>query len=96
MPLTIDNEIIKLRDLQQVTSVVVTHQIRDAFFVATHQAVERNGAVQIVDGGADLVNRAEFMVLHDGRIRFDGTAPELLASRDPYLQHFLHMTLPPW
>ncbi len=28
---TIDSEIIKVRDLAQVTSIVVTHQIRDAF-----------------------------------------------------------------
>ena len=36
--LTVDAEIVKLRDLEQVTSVVVTHQLRDAFYVATHQA----------------------------------------------------------
>ena len=32
--LTIDEEIIKLRDLEGVSSIVVTHQLRDAFFVA--------------------------------------------------------------
>jgi hypothetical protein len=42
------------------------------------------------------VARAEFMVLHDGRIRFDGSATKLLASRDPYLMDFLFRTLPPW
>ena len=34
--LTIDAEIIKLRDLEHVRSIVVTHQLRDAFYVATH------------------------------------------------------------
>ena len=33
--LTVDAEIIKLRDLESVTSVLVTHQLRDAFYVAT-------------------------------------------------------------
>ena len=39
---------------------------------------------------------ARFMVLHEGRIRFEGTAQELLASTDPFLERFLFMTLPPW
>ena len=36
--LTVDAEIVKLRDLERVTSVVVTHQLRDAFYIATHEA----------------------------------------------------------
>jgi len=91
---TVDNEIVKLRDLEGVTSVVVTHQIRDAVYVATHEAV-RNGdrtSIRTVEGQ----ERARFMVLHEGRIGFEGSAAELMASRDPYLQQFLYKTLPPW
>ena len=40
--LTVDEEIIKLRDLEGVSSILVTHQLRDAFFVAEHIAA-RNG-----------------------------------------------------
>jgi hypothetical protein len=36
------------------------------------------------------------MVLHEGRIRFQGSASKLVASRDAYLQDFLFRTLPPW
>ncbi len=36
--LTVDAEVVKLRDLERVTSVLVTHQLRDAFYVATHEA----------------------------------------------------------
>jgi phospholipid/cholesterol/gamma-HCH transport system ATP-binding protein len=36
--LTVDAEIVKLRDIERVTSVVVTHQLRDAFYIATHEA----------------------------------------------------------
>ena len=39
--LTVDAEIIKLRDLEGVTSVLVTHQLRDAFYIATHTARAR-------------------------------------------------------
>jgi phospholipid/cholesterol/gamma-HCH transport system ATP-binding protein len=38
MSVTVDEEIIKLRDLEGVSSVLVTHQLRDAFFVAEHAA----------------------------------------------------------
>ena len=92
---TVDDEIVKLRDLEHVTSIAVTHQIRDAFYVATHEAVLTNDRVQILPatGKAD---RARFMVLHEGRIHFEGSAAELQCSRDRYLQEFLFMTLPPW
>jgi phospholipid/cholesterol/gamma-HCH transport system ATP-binding protein len=93
---TVDDEIVKLRDLQHVTSFVVTHQIRDAHYIATHQAVSDDGRVRIVPAEKDSVTRAEFMVLHEGRIRFDGSTTELLSSRDEYLKNFLFRTLPPW
>ena len=50
---TVDDEIIKLRDLENVSSIVVTHQLRDAFYVATHMAVrEPDGTVRIVPADA--------------------------------------------
>lgn len=90
---TVDDEIVKLRDLEHVTSILVTHQIRDAFYVATHEAVSSNSGVQIVPSSAE---RARFLVLHEGRIYFEGSGAELLASQDRYLRQFLFMTLPPW
>ncbi len=92
---TVDDELVKLRDLQHVTSIAVTHQIRDAFYVATHVAVRDAGGVRILPD-ANAAGRASFMVLHGGRIVFRGTAAELRASKDTYLTAFLFMTLPPW
>jgi phospholipid/cholesterol/gamma-HCH transport system ATP-binding protein len=93
---TVDDEIVKLRDLEQVTAIVVTHQIRDAHYIATHEAVRRGEAVEIVEADERKSAHAVFMVLHEGRIQFEGSASELLASKDPYLERFLFMTLPPW
>lgn len=90
---TVDDEIVKLRDFERVTSIVVTHQIRDAFYVAMHEAVRKNDGVAITQTEAQ---HAEFMVLHDCRIYFDGSGAELRGSRDDVLQAFLFMTLPPW
>lgn len=73
-----------------------THQIRDAFYIATHAAHRVDTAVRIVSTDNRLARHAEFMVLRNGSIHFEGTADALLSSRDSYLQQFLHMTLPPW
>jgi phospholipid/cholesterol/gamma-HCH transport system ATP-binding protein len=91
----VNDEIVKLRDLEHVTSIVVTHQIRDAYYVARHEAVRTNGSFDIRELTTGATH-TDFMVLHDGRIHFEGGASELLASEDPYLKEFLFMTLPPW
>src|SRR5258705_7634412 len=49
---TIDEEVLKLRDLEEVSSIVVTHQLRDAFFVATHEAIGDDGAIEIAAADA--------------------------------------------
>jgi len=86
---TIDEEIVKLRDLEEVTSILVTHQLRDAFFVATQEAVRRGDKVEFKHAGPEKMQEAEFMMLKDGLIIFEGTADELRASTDPYIQAFL-------
>jgi phospholipid/cholesterol/gamma-HCH transport system ATP-binding protein len=88
---TVDDEIIKLRDLGNVSSIVVTHQLRDAFRIATHEAERRGREVQIVSADADKCEEAEFIMLKDGRIHFEGHAAELrtATSKDPYLKAFL-------
>ena len=90
------DQIVKLRDLERVTSLLVTHQIRDAFYIAEHEAVRADGAVKIVSADVSTASRAKFMLLRDGAIQFEGSGAELLASQDPYLKKFLFMTLPPW
>jgi phospholipid/cholesterol/gamma-HCH transport system ATP-binding protein len=90
---SVDDEIVKLRDLEHVSSIFVTHQIRDAFYVATHEAVNTANGPEII---ASSTERARFLVLHEGRIYFEGSGAELLDSKDTYLREFLFMTLPPW
>jgi phospholipid/cholesterol/gamma-HCH transport system ATP-binding protein len=89
----VDDEIVKLRDLERVTSILVTHQIRDAFYVANHRAVRADGGLRIDEIAEE---QATFMVLHEGRIYYEGSGADMMASTDPYLKEFLFMTLPPW
>ena len=86
---TVDAEIIKLRDLEHVTSIMVTHQLDDAFYIAAHQAVQENGRFAIIPADPSNVDEAEFLMLRDTRVYFEGSAAELRASNDPYLKRFL-------
>jgi phospholipid/cholesterol/gamma-HCH transport system ATP-binding protein len=87
---TIDTEIIKLRDLEHVTSIVVTHQLRDAFYIATHTvARDPAGTLSFVDASPDKAAETTFIMLKDGQVAYEGPAAGLRASRDPYLRDFL-------
>jgi phospholipid/cholesterol/gamma-HCH transport system ATP-binding protein len=88
--ITVDDEIIKLRDLENVSSILVTHQLRDAFYVATHEAVRRDdGLILMRPADEYKCEEAEFIMLKEGRIAFEGHAAELRAASDSYLRSFL-------
>jgi phospholipid/cholesterol/gamma-HCH transport system ATP-binding protein len=88
---TVDEEIIKLRDLEGVSSILVTHQLRDAFFVAENTAVRRGKDIAFEKAKAEKYDEAEFIMLRDGQVAFEGNAGELRAAtqKDPYLEAFL-------
>jgi phospholipid/cholesterol/gamma-HCH transport system ATP-binding protein len=92
---TICDLIVKLRDLEGVTSVMVTHQLRDAFQVAQSFVERQNG--DVVYGRIDDVEQLEdtdFLVLNEGRIVFQGLQRELFRSGEPYVREFLQGQVP--
>ncbi len=86
---SIDEEIIKLRDLEGASGLLVTHQLRDAFYIATHEAVRSAEGLTFVPASPEKAERTDFLMLKDGRVGFEGTAAELRASDDQYLRAFL-------
>jgi phospholipid/cholesterol/gamma-HCH transport system ATP-binding protein len=71
-------------------AMVVTHQLRDDFYVATHMAVRKDdGTVDIVRATPEKEREAEFIMIRDGLIIFEGDADALRTSTDPYIQTFL-------
>ncbi|HVG70868.1 MAG TPA: ATP-binding cassette domain-containing protein [Vicinamibacterales bacterium] len=86
---TVDEEMVKLRDLEDVSSIIVTHQLRDAFFVAEHEAIREPQGVRIERADAAKADEAEFIMLREGVIAFEGNAAELRASHDEYIRTFL-------
>jgi phospholipid/cholesterol/gamma-HCH transport system ATP-binding protein len=89
--ITIDDEIVKLRDIEGVSSIVVTHQLRDAFFVAEHMALAEGNGLRFERAPHQKADEAEFIMLRAGRIAFEGNATELreVQQHDPYIQSFL-------
>lgn len=92
---TICDLIIKLRDLEGVTSVLVTHQLRDAFQVAQSFAMQRDGQVEYnrIDD-VDLLVGTEFIVLNRGEIVFRGRQKDLFTTNEPYVRKFLEGQVP--
>jgi phospholipid/cholesterol/gamma-HCH transport system ATP-binding protein len=89
--LTVDEEIIKLRDFEGISSILVTHQLRDAFFVAEHTAKREGRQIAFERAQGHKADEAEFIMLKEGQISFEGNAAELRAAseHDPYIQSFL-------
>ena len=88
---TIDTHIAQLRDVQGVTSLVVTHRLQDAYVLANYVFSERKQALVpaggVNHGGSTALTR--FLLLRDGAVYFQGTPQELAGTHDPYLLKYL-------
>lgn len=88
---TILELMIKLRDLEGVTSLLVTHDLKAARIIANEYAtVTGDGQVRIArsDGQLCLLN-IRFVMLHEGEIIFEGTEAELYKCPNQYVQNFI-------
>ncbi len=88
---TIVDLMIKLRDLEGVTSIFVTHDLPAAEMIATEYAsAEDSGEIRFARAGKELcLLNVRFILLNEGRIGFEGSYEELNQSGDPYVRAFL-------
>lgn len=89
---TINTLIVKLRDVQRVTSIVVTHRLQDAIMLSSFMfSVERQGLLPAADGNGHgtPAGLTQVLVLRDGTIFFRGSRQDLLRAEDPYLKKFV-------
>jgi phospholipid/cholesterol/gamma-HCH transport system ATP-binding protein len=88
---TIVELMVKLRDLEGVTSVFVTHDLQAAETIATEYAVaEEDGRIRFERAGKDFsVANIHFVMLQEGILCFEGSYAELMASRIPYVKTFV-------
>jgi phospholipid/cholesterol/gamma-HCH transport system ATP-binding protein len=86
---TIIELVVKQRDVYKTSSLLVTHRLQDAFTMASHYFDRKlNKMVPLEDGSIRNVH-TRFLILRDHKIVFEGTAPELLRSHDPYIREYL-------
>jgi len=86
----INELIIALRDINNVTGVFVTHRMRDAFTLASQYAQNGGGQLTFRREGTDLcIANTRFLLLREGKIIFEGPDELLRRSDDPYIKRFL-------
>lgn len=88
---TIITLILRGRDLQDVTSLLATHRVQDAFGLANYRFDKATGHVTHVgqNGARREGPPTNILVLRAGKIYFEGAAEEMLHSSDEYLKEFL-------
>jgi len=83
---TIMSLIIKERDANNTTAVVVTHRYQDGNLVTNFRYNPKSGNLD--PAGPEGTNTI-FMVMKDGRLIFEGSQKDLEASRDSYVLKFV-------
>lgn len=89
---TIIELVVKQRDEAHTSSLLVTHRLQDAFTMASHYYDSTAHEMRPLRGpnGERRVNlETTFVILKDGRVIFDGTAPELADSGDEYIREYI-------
>lgn len=82
---------IKLRDLEDVSSIFVTHEMDNLHYLSSEYAtVNENGEVVFEKEGEKLcLINTSIAMLRDGKIIFDGTDEQLKKTQDPYIIRFI-------
>lgn len=82
---------VKLRDIEDVSSIFVTHEMNNLEYLSSQFAViDREGSVHFEREGDTLcLINTEVMMLRDGKIIFSGTDEQLREADDPYILGFI-------
>ncbi len=81
--------IVKERDLNNTTTLLVTHRYQDGNLVANFRYNPESGQLEPAGDGQKSELRTRFMVMREGQLVFEGTQEELEASKDPYVTKFV-------
>jgi phospholipid/cholesterol/gamma-HCH transport system ATP-binding protein len=81
----------KLRDLEDVSSIFVTHEMNNLEYLSSEYAVVNDAGDVVFEKEGErlcLIN-TKVMMMRDGKPIFSGTDEALKKSDDPYIQKFL-------
>jgi phospholipid/cholesterol/gamma-HCH transport system ATP-binding protein len=81
----------KLRDLEDVSSIFVTHEMNNVEYLCSEYAVvnEEGQVVFEREGERLCLINSKVMMIREGNIIFSGTDESLRKVEDPYIQKFL-------
>ena len=81
----------KLRDLEDVSSIFVTHEMNNVQYICSEYAVvDEDGKVVFEREGERLcLINSKVMMMRQGKIIFSGTDESLRRAEDPYIHRFL-------
>jgi phospholipid/cholesterol/gamma-HCH transport system ATP-binding protein len=81
----------KLRDLEDVSSIFVTHEMNNLQYLCSEYAVvnEEGQVVFEREGERLCLTNSKVMMMKDGKIIFSGTDETLRKAENPYIQKFL-------
>lgn len=82
---------IKLRDLEDVSSIFVTHEMNNVSYLTSEYAVvgDSGDVVFEKEGERLCLTNTKIMMLRHGQIIFSGTDESLHKAEDPYIQGFI-------
>jgi phospholipid/cholesterol/gamma-HCH transport system ATP-binding protein len=81
----------KLRDLEDVSSIFVTHEMNNLEYLSSEYAVVNDAGEVIFEKEGErlcLIN-TKVLMMREGKIIFSGTDETLTKSEDPYIHKFL-------
>jgi len=81
----------KLRDLEDVSSIFVTHEMNNLDYICSEYAVVDHAGKGVFEREGErlcLIN-SKVMMMKDGKVIFSGTDESLRRAEDPYIQKFL-------
>jgi phospholipid/cholesterol/gamma-HCH transport system ATP-binding protein len=83
---------IKLRDLQDVSSIFVTHEMNNVGYLSSEYAIvnEMGEVVFEKEGERLCLINTEVIMLRDGKVAFSGTDEQLRKHSDPYIRRFVY------
>ncbi len=80
--------ILKQRDIMNTATVMATHRFQDGHFLATNHYDPKTARAEPVSDQQGAIH-TRFIVLREGRLIFDGSLDELMASKDSYISKFV-------
>ncbi|MBM3785734.1 MAG: ATP-binding cassette domain-containing protein [Acidobacteria bacterium] len=90
-PITANNImslIIQERELRNATSAIISHRFQDGHMMANFRYNPESKRLEKMPEDSPMRARTRFLVMHGGRIVFEGSERELDQSRDPYVAKF--------